>query len=266
VTGGLGDTNVMHLPYDEAPTFCWVANGADEVPPRGAHARARGRRSAEAEHLGAMAERSSAGADVTVMTDEEVAAADGSRAPAQPARGRALSQRRLVMMALRPRRRGDLPRELLRRASAGRARSRARSHLRGAGARPHVEPRGVRRPPSAFPRSARRPRPTKSRSRSTPTVACASAASACCPGGDYGFPTSPHGTYAPRSRDLRRHPRVLTDETLVAATRHGGEIMGKPGELWCHFRWSSRGSARRGWRSARGHHAHAGSGRSSASS
>lgn len=31
MTGGLGDTNVLHLPYDEAPTFCWVANGPDEV-------------------------------------------------------------------------------------------------------------------------------------------------------------------------------------------------------------------------------------------
>ena len=27
VTGGLGDTNALHLPYDESPTFCWVANG-----------------------------------------------------------------------------------------------------------------------------------------------------------------------------------------------------------------------------------------------
>src|SRR5438128_958531 len=31
VTGGLGDTNALHLPYDEAPTFCWIANGPDEV-------------------------------------------------------------------------------------------------------------------------------------------------------------------------------------------------------------------------------------------
>jgi imidazolonepropionase-like amidohydrolase len=51
------------------------------------------------------------------------------------------------------------------------------------------------------------------------------------PGGDYGFPTSPHGTYA---RDLAVFVDILgfsPMETLVAATKHGGEIMGKPGEL-----------------------------------
>src|SRR5689334_940564 len=25
VTGGLGDSNLLHLPYHETPTFCWVA-------------------------------------------------------------------------------------------------------------------------------------------------------------------------------------------------------------------------------------------------
>jgi len=31
VTGGLGDTNAMHLPYHETPTFCWVADGPDAI-------------------------------------------------------------------------------------------------------------------------------------------------------------------------------------------------------------------------------------------
>ena len=51
------------------------------------------------------------------------------------------------------------------------------------------------------------------------------------PGGDYGFPTSPHGAYA---KDLELFVDVLgfsPTETLMAATKHGGEIMGKPGEL-----------------------------------
>jgi imidazolonepropionase-like amidohydrolase len=51
------------------------------------------------------------------------------------------------------------------------------------------------------------------------------------PGGDYGFPFSPHGTYA---RDLWLFVKVLgysPMETLVAATRLGGEIMGRAGEL-----------------------------------
>ncbi len=51
------------------------------------------------------------------------------------------------------------------------------------------------------------------------------------PGGDYGFAWNPHGTYA---RDLLLFVDVLgftPMETLVAATRLGGEIMGQPGEL-----------------------------------
>jgi imidazolonepropionase-like amidohydrolase len=51
------------------------------------------------------------------------------------------------------------------------------------------------------------------------------------PGGDYGFPTSPHGAYA---KDLQLFVDILgfsPMETLVAATKHGGEIMGKAGEL-----------------------------------
>src|SRR5437660_1181221 len=51
------------------------------------------------------------------------------------------------------------------------------------------------------------------------------------PGGDYGFPFTPHGTYA---RDLWIFVKILgfsAMDTLVAATRLGGELMGMPGEL-----------------------------------
>ena len=51
------------------------------------------------------------------------------------------------------------------------------------------------------------------------------------PGGDYGFTYTPHGTYA---RDLWIFVKILgfsPMETLEAATRLGGEIMGLPGEL-----------------------------------
>jgi imidazolonepropionase-like amidohydrolase len=51
------------------------------------------------------------------------------------------------------------------------------------------------------------------------------------PGGDYGFAWNPHGTYA---RDLLLFVDVLgftPTETLVAATRLGGEIMGMGHEL-----------------------------------
>jgi imidazolonepropionase-like amidohydrolase len=51
------------------------------------------------------------------------------------------------------------------------------------------------------------------------------------PGGDYGFPYTPHGTYA---RDLWLFVKILgfsAMDTIVAATKLGGEIMGRPGEL-----------------------------------
>jgi imidazolonepropionase-like amidohydrolase len=51
------------------------------------------------------------------------------------------------------------------------------------------------------------------------------------PGGDYGFAWNPHGTYA---RDLLLFVDVLgftPMETLVAATRMGGEVMGRAGQL-----------------------------------
>ena len=51
------------------------------------------------------------------------------------------------------------------------------------------------------------------------------------PGGDYGFTYTPHGTYA---RDLWLFVKILgfsPMDTIVAATKLGGEIMGRPGEL-----------------------------------
>jgi imidazolonepropionase-like amidohydrolase len=51
------------------------------------------------------------------------------------------------------------------------------------------------------------------------------------PGGDYGFPFNPNGRNA---RDLElfvRHFGFTASEALVAATRHGGEIMGMGSEL-----------------------------------
>jgi imidazolonepropionase-like amidohydrolase len=51
------------------------------------------------------------------------------------------------------------------------------------------------------------------------------------PGGDYGFPFNPNGRNA---RDLElfvRHFGFTASEALVAATRHGGEIMGMGHEL-----------------------------------
>src|SRR5260370_3503246 len=52
------------------------------------------------------------------------------------------------------------------------------------------------------------------------------------PGGDYGFAWNPHGPYA---RDLLLFVDLLGFsplETLVAATRMGGQLMGRPQDLW----------------------------------
>jgi imidazolonepropionase-like amidohydrolase len=51
------------------------------------------------------------------------------------------------------------------------------------------------------------------------------------PGGDYGFAWNPHGTYA---RDLMHFVDLCgftPMETITAATKHGGEIMGCPDDL-----------------------------------
>src|SRR5438309_1249363 len=74
VTGGLGDTNAIHLPYDEAPTFCWIANGPDEIR-RVARTLAREGVDLLKLNISGDGGTSSAGADVTVMTDAEVEAA-----------------------------------------------------------------------------------------------------------------------------------------------------------------------------------------------
>jgi len=51
------------------------------------------------------------------------------------------------------------------------------------------------------------------------------------PGGDYGFAWTPHGTYARDLEDFVTHLGFTPWEALDAATRLGGEIMGRPDEL-----------------------------------
>jgi imidazolonepropionase-like amidohydrolase len=51
------------------------------------------------------------------------------------------------------------------------------------------------------------------------------------PGGDYGFAWTPHGTYAKDLEYFVERIGFTPTEALVAATRLGGEIMGRPDEL-----------------------------------
>jgi imidazolonepropionase-like amidohydrolase len=51
------------------------------------------------------------------------------------------------------------------------------------------------------------------------------------PGGDYGFAWTPHGTNAKDFEYFVDMVGMSPMETLLRATKHGGEIMGRPGEL-----------------------------------
>ncbi len=73
------------------------------------------------------------------------------------------------------------------------------------------------------------------------------------PGGDYGFLFTPHGTYA---QDLWVFVKILgfsPMETLVAATRLGGELMGRAGRAGRGEGGRPRRPLARGRRSPRAH-------------
>jgi imidazolonepropionase-like amidohydrolase len=229
VTGGLGDTNALHLPHDESPTFCWVANGPDEVR-RVARTLAREGVDLLKLNISGDGGTSSAGADVTVMTDAEVEAA---MEVARPRHLRVAGHCRSagsVLMAL------SHGVEVIYHATY--ADEEALDALEAARDRIFVAPAlghtwSLAEYGASFGVPAARAKAaadevafsvdTFSRMRKRGIRVL--------PGGDYGFPTSPHGAYA---RDLALFVDVLgfsPMETLVAATKHGGEIMGKPGEL-----------------------------------
>jgi imidazolonepropionase-like amidohydrolase len=74
VTGGLGDSNALHLPHHDTPAFAWIADGPDEVR---RIARVLAREGVDLLKLNISGDQgtSSATSEQTVMTDAEVAAA-----------------------------------------------------------------------------------------------------------------------------------------------------------------------------------------------
>ena len=231
VTGGLGDENEMHLPHIETPTFTWVADGADEVRKV---CRLLVREGTDllklnvSGHVGPPGNRDNR----AVMTDAEVAAAMDV---AQQSGVRVCAHARSadsVKMCVRHRlgiiyHANFADEEALDLLEANRdwcfvvpalgltyqacyaaaewgmttEQARARGLVReleiSVDTMGRMRKRGIR----------------------------------VLPGGDYGFAWNPHGTYA---RDLLLFVDVLgftPVETLVAATRMGGEIMGRPDEL-----------------------------------
>jgi imidazolonepropionase-like amidohydrolase len=229
VTGGLGDTNRLHLPYDESPTFCWIADGPDQIR---RVCRLLAREGVDCLKLNVSGDlgTSSWSSDETPMTDAEVAAA----MEIAEARGlRVCAHCRSAESVVRAVRHGI---DVIYHANY--ADSRALDALEAARDRVFVAPAiGIAYHLSSAPGQwgVAADRAAAFERELAATVEAVGRMRErgirVPPGGDYGFPVTPHGTYA---HDLWLFVKVLgfsPMETLVAATRLGGELMGRPGEL-----------------------------------
>jgi imidazolonepropionase-like amidohydrolase len=229
VTGGLGDTNVLHLPQYETPTFSWVADGPDAVR-RVCRVLAREGVDLLKLNLSGDLGTSSYGSQATPMTDAEVAAAmEVARAASLRVAAHCRSAES-VMLALRH---GV---EVI--YHANHADERALDAMEAARDRIFVGPAigityNLSQAQGQWGVTPDRARDFEHELAVTVDVMSRlrKRGVRVLPGGDYGFPFTPHGTYA---RDLWLFVKVLgfsAMDTLVAATRLGGEIMGKPGEV-----------------------------------
>ena len=231
VTGGLGDENVLHLPHLETPTFAFVADGPEEVRKV---CRMLVREGTDlfklnvSSHVGPPDRRT----DRAVMTDAEVAAA------MEVAR---VSGVRVCAHA----RSADSVKMCVRHGlgiiyHANHADEEALDLLEANRDWCFVVPALGLLYQTCHARSEWGFTPEMARERgllreleiSVDTMGqMRKRGIRVLPGGDYGFAWNPHGTYA---RDLELFVDVLgftPMETLVAATRMGGEIMGRPHEL-----------------------------------
>jgi imidazolonepropionase-like amidohydrolase len=225
VTGGLGDNNLLHLPPYETPTFAWVADGPDDVR-RVCRLLAREGVDLLKLNLSGDLGTSAFPSEATPMADAEVAAA---MEVARAAGLRVAAHCRSAESVLSALRHGV---EVIYHANY--ADERALDALEAARDRVFVGPAiGL-----TYSLSRASGAPARARAFERELEATVQAMASLrkrgvrvLPGGDYGFPATPHGTYA---RDLWLFVEVLgfsPMETLVAATRLGGELMGRPGEL-----------------------------------
>ncbi len=231
VTGGLGDENLLHLPHYETPTFAWVVDGPDEIQKVCRLLVREGVDLLKLNISGDSGPRNSR-SERAVMTDAEVAAAmEIARAGAVRVCAHARSAESVKMCV----RHGVgiiyhanfADEEALDLLEANRdwcfvvpALGLTYQACYAAGewgfTPALVRERGLVRELEVSADTMGRMRKRGIR---------------VLPGGDYGFAWNPHGTYA---RDLLLFVDVLgftPMETLVAATRMGGEIMGMPDEL-----------------------------------
>jgi imidazolonepropionase-like amidohydrolase len=229
VTGGLGDTNVLHLPYYETPTFAWIVDGPDAMR-RTCRTLAREGVDSLKLNLSGDLGTSSFPSEQTPMTDAEVAAAMEVARAAELRVAAHCRSNESVRLALRhgidviyhanwvDERTLDALEAARDRVFVGPALG-ITYNLSQATGQWGVTPERA----AGFQRELEVSIEVigKLRKRGVRVL----------PGGDYGFPYTPHGTYA---RDLWLFVKVLgfsAAETLVAATRFGGELMGHPGEL-----------------------------------
>jgi imidazolonepropionase-like amidohydrolase len=229
VTGGLGDSNLLHLPYHETPTFCWVADGPDAIR-RVCRLLAREGVDLLKLNLSGDLGTSAWTSELTPMTEGEVAAA------MEVARAAGLR----VCAHCRS---GDSVRLAVKHGieviyHANYCDEAALDALEGARDRVFVAPAlgityNLTQANGQWGVTPERARDFERELAATvETIArMRTRGIRVLPGGDYGFVYTPHGTYA---RDLWLFVKILgysPMETLVAATKLGGEIMGLPGEL-----------------------------------
>ena len=229
VTGGLGDTNRLHLPHHETPTFSWVADGPDAIR-RVCRILAREGVDCLKLNLSGDLGTSAWPSEDTPMTDAEVAAAmevADARKLRVAAHCRSADS---VVMAVRH---GI---EVIYHANY--ADARALDALEAARDRVFVGPalgltynlsQGAG--PGGVPTERARAFERELAVTVEAVARMRKRGIRVLPGGDYGFPATPHGTYA---RDLWLFVKLLgfsPMDAIVAATRLGGELMGRPGEL-----------------------------------
>jgi imidazolonepropionase-like amidohydrolase len=229
VTGGLGDSNLLHLPHYETPTFAWVADGPDAVR-RVCRLLAREGVDLLKLNLSGDIGTSSFPSEQTPMTEAEVAAAMEVARAAELRVAAHCRSAESVLLALRH---GI---EVIYHANY--ADERALDALQAARDRIFVGPAlgityNLSQANGQWGVPVERSRAFEHELEVTiETMAkMRKRGIRVLPGGDYGFTYTPHGTYA---RDLWLFVKLLgfsPMETIEAATRLGGELMGRPGEL-----------------------------------
>jgi imidazolonepropionase-like amidohydrolase len=231
VTGGLGDDNALHLPHLATPTFAWVADGPDEIR-RACRTLLRERVDLLKLNISGDTGPRDQRAQRAVMTDAEVAAAvEIARAGAVRVCAHARSAESVAMCV----RHGI---DIIYHANF--ADEAALDLLEAHRDRCFVVPAlgltyqacHAAGPWGFTPAMARERGLLHELEVSVDTFGrMRKRGIRVLPGGDYGFAWNPHGTYA---RDLQLFVDLLgfsPMETLVAATRLGGQIMGRPDDL-----------------------------------